>query len=116
MKFRFVLQPLMATIVAVRDGLSDARTGRSPFLRAMLRERSKRAGRLREALNATARIILFGIATDIIYQVLVLRTFYPAEAVIIALLLAFVPYVLIRGPVARAARRWRGGTSSHGLR
>jgi hypothetical protein len=41
----------------------------------------------------------------------VLKRFYPAEAVIVALLFAFVPYVIIRGPVARIARRWRGGAS-----
>ena len=31
--------------------------------------------------------------------------FYPGEALIVALLLAFVPYLLIRGPAARIARR-----------
>src|SRR5215471_16676752 len=36
MKFRFVLQPLMAAIFAARDGLKDARTGRPPFFWAML--------------------------------------------------------------------------------
>jgi hypothetical protein len=30
------------------------------------------------------------------------------EAVLIALFLAFVPYLLLRGPVTRAARWWRG--------
>ena len=28
--FRFYLQPIMATIAALKDGISDARTGRSP--------------------------------------------------------------------------------------
>ena len=28
MRFRFVLQPVMATVVAIRDGLEDARAGR----------------------------------------------------------------------------------------
>ena len=48
---------------------------------------------------------------DAIYQIIVLKRFYPAEAVIVALLFAFVPYVIIRGPVARIARRWQGGGS-----
>ena len=34
---------------------------------------------------------------DAIYQARMLRRFYPDEAVIVALLLAFVPYLLIRG-------------------
>jgi hypothetical protein len=45
---------------------------------------------------------------DVIYQFIEFDTFHPAEAVIIALLLAFVPYVLLRGPIARIARWWIG--------
>lgn len=104
--FRFVLQPAMAALVGIREGLRDARTGRTPYFWTMLRQPSKRIGHLREGLNATARIILLGIAMDLIYQVLVLKTFYPNEALIIALMLAFVPYVIVRGLSGRFARRW----------
>ena len=98
MRFRFILQPLMAAIVAVRHGLNDART--------MLGNPRERAQRLNEGLNATARIIFLGLVMDGIYQVIALRQFYPAEAVIVALLFAFIPYVIIRGPATRIARRW----------
>jgi tryptophan-rich sensory protein len=108
MKFRFILQPLMAAIFAIRDGRKDARTGRYPYFWALFNRPLNRVERLEEGLNATARIILLGLVMDVIYQVIVLQRFYPAEAVIIAVLLAFVPYVLIRGPVARIARRWHG--------
>jgi hypothetical protein len=107
MAFRFVLQPLMAASTGIYDGLRDARTGRSPYLWIVLRQRRERAASLREGINATARIILLGVAMDVIYQFAVLKTFYPVQALIIALLLGYVPYVLIRGPVARIARRWR---------
>ncbi len=112
MKFRFILQPSMAVIAAVRDGINDARIGRSPHLWAIVFEPRERVARLREGLNATARIILLGLVVDVIYQLLVLRTFYPGEALIIALLLAFVPYLLIRGPITRIVRRWRGSASA----
>jgi len=39
-----------------------------------------------------------------------LKTFYPVEALIISLVLAYLPYVLIRGPAARIARRWGGAS------
>jgi hypothetical protein len=110
MRFRFILQPLMAAIVAIRDGRKDARTGRSPYFWTMLGNPRERAQRLNEGLNATARIILLGLVMDGIYQVIALKQFYPAEAVIVALLFAFVPYVIIRGPAARIARRWRGAS------
>jgi hypothetical protein len=105
MRFRFVLQPVMAAIAAVHDGREDARIGRPPFFVTLLRAPQERTGLLREALNATARIILLGLVMDVIYQALVLKTFYPNEALVIALLLAFVPYLIIRGPIVRALRR-----------
>jgi hypothetical protein len=112
MTFRFILQPTMAAIAALHDGVKDARTGRSPFFWTLLSNPAKRGGRLREGLISTARIILLGIMMDTIYQVIVLKTFYPAEAAIIAIVLAFVPYALLRGPIERIARWWLSKTKS----
>ena len=108
MTFRFILQPIMAAIAALYDGVKDARTGRSPYLWTIFSNPEKRVGRLREGLISTARIILLGLCMDLIYQFIVFKTFHPAEAVITALALAFVPYLLLRGPCARIARWWRG--------
>ena len=107
MTFRFILQPVMVSIVAWRDGVRDARTGRSPYLWTMLTNRAKVGGRLREGLISTARILLLGLVMDVIYQALVFETFHPGDAAIIAVLLAFLPYVLLRGPAARVAGWWR---------
>jgi hypothetical protein len=109
MRFRFILQPLMAAIAAILGGLKDTRSGRSPYFWTMLHNPRERIERLNEGLNATARIILLGLVMDAIYQIIVLKRFYPAEAVIVALLFAFVPYVIIRGPVVRIERWWLGG-------
>ena len=106
MVFRFFLQPTMAAIAAWRDGVDDARTGRSPFFMGALADPAQRTVRLNEALVATARIILLGLVIDGIYQAIEFKAFHPAEAVIIALVLAFLPYLLLRGLIARAARRW----------
>jgi hypothetical protein len=116
MVFRFVLQPVMATIAALRDGLKDARTGRAPFLWTVLTNPAKRAGRLDEARIATARIILLGLVMDSIYQFIEFKSFHPAEAAIIALVLAFLPYLLLRGVIARVARRWIGSGSASDIR
>jgi hypothetical protein len=106
MAFRFILQPVMAAIVALRDGVADAKAGRTAYFWTLLTNPLERGGRLREGLIATARIILLGLAMDVIYQVIELKTFYPGEAVIVAVALAFFPYVMLRGPIARIAR-WR---------
>jgi hypothetical protein len=106
MVFRFFLQPTMAAIAAWRDGVDDARTGRSPFFMGALADPAQRTVRLNDALVATARIILLGLVIDGIYQAIEFKTFHPAEAVIIALVLAFLPYLVLRGLIARAARWW----------
>lgn len=112
LSFRFFLQPAMALIVAFKDGLKDARTGRAPYLRTILWEPSKRMARLREGLVDISRILVLGIVMDAIYQWLSLRTFYPTEAVVVAFALAFVPYLFARGFIARVARWWRGRHST----
>lgn len=106
MTFRFILQPCMAAIAAFHDGVKDARLHRSPYLWSLLRRSDDRAERLREGLVATARIILLGFGMDAIYQATVLKTFYPGEMLLIAILLAFLPYLLLRGPFARLVRWW----------
>ena len=111
MTFRFILQPAMAALVALRDGVKDARTRRAPYLWTILTSPTDRGGRLQEGLIATARIILLGVGMDAIYQVTVLGTFYPAEAAVMALALGFLPYLILRGPIARIARWHRGAAA-----
>ena len=106
MSFRFILQPTMATIAALHDGIADARSGRRPYLHTILTDPAARAGRTMEGLYAISRIILLGFAMDAIYQWRELGTFFPAEAVVITLILAVIPYVILRGPIARIARWW----------
>jgi hypothetical protein len=109
MTFRFILQPAMAIIAALRDGVHDARLGRRPYLWALLhgvRDPEGRSGRLWEGIVSTARIIILGVVMDTIYQWIVFKTFYPGQAVVIAILLAFVPYLLLRGPIERIAYHW----------
>lgn len=106
MTFRFVLQPTMAALAALHDGIADARAGRTPYLWALITGSHHRVERLQEGLISTARILLLGLGMDAVYQATVLKTFFPGEMVVIAVLLAFVPYLVLRGPIARVARWW----------
>lgn len=115
MTFRFFLQPIMAGIAAGVMGVKDARLGRAPYLWTMITHPEKAAGRLYEGLIATSRVILLGLVMDVIYQLTVFETFHPGEAAIIAVLLAFVPYVLLRGPITRIAAWWFGRRQANGV-
>jgi drug/metabolite transporter (DMT)-like permease len=115
MTFRFILQPIMAGIAATLDGVRDARKGRSPYLWTMFTHPEKAGGRLGEGLIATARILLLGLVMDVIYQLTVFETFHPGEAAITSILLAFVPYLLLRGPITRVAAWWLGRRPADGV-
>jgi hypothetical protein len=104
--FRFLLQPTVAVLYAVRDGVTDAREGRPAYLRAILTRPDERNRLLREGSAAVGRVLVLGTVMELIYQVIVLRWVYPGELIFIVLLLAFVPYLLARGPVNRLAHAW----------
>jgi hypothetical protein len=112
MTFRFALQPTMAGIAALRDGIRDARLGRLPHAATIIRDSEERGSLFWEGIVSTARILILGVVMDVAYQWSFFDTFHPAEAALIAILLAFVPYVLLRGPIGRVARHWIAEPSS----
>ena len=111
--FRFYIQPTMAAIAALHDGVKDARLGRAGYLWSLITGAGDRSELLSEGLLSTARIVLLGFGMDAVYQYRVLHMFYLGEMVLVAILLALVPYVLLRGLFMRAARRWFEGTSQN---
>ena len=92
MTFRFLLQPSMALLAAVPDGIQDARV--------------RHRGHLRGGLISIARVALLGISMDVIYQFKVFDRFYPVEALMMALLLAVIPYFVLRWMIGLVARGW----------
>jgi hypothetical protein len=104
MTFRLVLQPAMAAFLAFRAGWRDGREGRVPFFRALIHDPAHRGDMLRSGWKDVWGVFLLSIGMDAVHQVLVLRWFYPGEALIVATVLAILPYLLLRGLVMRVAR------------
>lgn len=102
---RLLLQPGMSIIFAIRGGIRDARTGRLPYFWAMLSDPAQRVTHLRDGIASIGPIFLIAIALDVIYQIIELKNFHPNETLLVAIFLAFVPYLIVRGPAARLARR-----------
>ena len=110
MKFRLLLQPFMAAIFAIRSGLKDARDNKPPHFWAMFADPRSRADMLRDGWKSVGGVFIMAVVLDAIYQFIVFRWLYPVEAMLVAVVRALVPYLLIRGPVSRIARRrkiWR---------
>lgn len=101
MSFRLVLQPLMAVLMALRDGRKDAHAGRVPYDWDLLTQPADRRALLRDGWKGVSRVFTFAFILDGVYQYIVLRDFYPIQALFTALLLAVVPYTILRGPFNR---------------
>jgi hypothetical protein len=74
---------------AARRRQRRKKSRRSPYFWALLANPFERGHSLYEGLISTARVILLGLCMDAIYQWIVLKIFYPEEAVIVAIALAF---------------------------
>jgi hypothetical protein len=104
MTFRIILQPIMAAIFAVRSGLKDAKEGKPPYFWALFTDSVNRRDMLRDGWKSVGKVFVLGVVIDLVYQWIVFRRFYPGKALLVAATVAFIPYLLIRGPVNRIAR------------
>ena len=109
MSFRLIMQPIMAALFAIRGGINDARENRPPYLWAIMTDKSERYNLLHEGWKSIGRIFLIAVVMDLIYQWIEYRWIFPIETIFIAIILAIVPYLVLRGPVNRI---WRRGMES----
>lgn len=108
LKFRFILQPGMATFLAVRSGLKDAQDGKPAYFWALLTgTAAERVAMIRDGWKSIGKLFILATILDAIYQFIVQRWVYPSEALLVALILAVVPYLLVRGPLNRIVRHSR---------
>lgn len=101
MKLRLLLQPLMAGFFAFRSGMRDVREGKPPYFWALFTQPAHREDMLRDGWKSVRNVFLIALALDAVYQVMVQRFVYPGEALVVALALAIVPYLIVRGLVNR---------------
>ena len=97
MHFRLIVQPLMATILAIRAGWADAWEGRPIFFWTLVQEPKRTAAMLRNLWRIAGKVFLVAVVLDVIYQIVVFRWVYPVETLIVATVLALVPCMVVRG-------------------
>ena len=107
--FRLILQPLMATLFAVRDGRRDAREGRGAYLWSLFADPAQRAYLVRDGIKGIAKVFVIAFVLDDVYQFIEWHGLKPLQGLLTALVLAVLPYVLLRGPVNRIARMFGAG-------
>ena len=101
MKPRLIIQPIAACILAFRAGLRDLREVRQPLLWALAFDPAQRRPLLWQAWKQAGKVFLVGVLLDVAYQIVVLHMVYPGVAIVVAILLAVIPYALVRAAVTR---------------
>ena len=104
-RFRFILQPLIATILGIRNGRTDARAGRPPYLYGVLFHRDLRRELMSSGLAMVANLLLMGILIDSVCQWLILGISYPGAALVVGPVLIVGPYSVARALTNRLTRR-----------
>jgi hypothetical protein len=95
--FRLILQPIVAAVLAVRAGIRDARQDRPAFFWAFVRKPHRPTLLLGALWKDVGQLFLIGIVLDLIYQLIVFHTIRPGQSLIVAIVLAILPYLLVRG-------------------
>lgn len=105
LKFRLVLQPLMAAYLAIRHGLRDAKTGQPPYFWSIFTSPDHRRALVAEGWKDVGKLFTLAAVLDAVYQFIVMRWIYPLDAIGVAAVLAIVPYLILRGLITRLAQR-----------
>jgi hypothetical protein len=104
--FRLILQPIAAAFLAIRAGLKDARSGHPAYGWAIVTDPVRRRDLLQQGFREIAKVFVVAVIIDLIYEIIVFRAIYLGQSLIVALAVALLPYILIRGPINRIVRRW----------
>ena len=105
--FRMIIQPLMAVIFAIIDGLKDAKWGKPAYFWALFGSAEHRRELLKDGWKHFGKIFILAIILDLVYQLKVHQPVSVPGMILAALILAVLPYVALRGPINRIARLFK---------
>ncbi len=106
LNLRFILQPAIASILALRAGVKDARQGRPAYLWAAITSPQYRWQLIHGGWKDMRIPFSVAATLDAIYQVITHEGIFLLELIFTATVLALVPYFILRGPVNLLARQF----------
>jgi len=113
--FRLIIQPTAATLLAIRAGVRDARSGQPAYGWAIVTDPVRGRNLLQEGLKEITKVFLVAVVIDLIYEIIVFHSIYVGQSPIVTVAVALLPYVLIRGPINRIVRRWNRARTPAGI-
>jgi hypothetical protein len=102
---RLLIQPMVALVLATLAGLKDARSGKTPYFWGLTHDPEHRREMLENGWHSIGKLFVVALILDCVYQYIALRFVWPGEAIIVAIVLAIIPYVLVRSLVTRLFRK-----------
>lgn len=110
---RLIMQPIVATILGIRAGLKDAKAGRPPYLWSVAKAEDAydRRALIRQGWTDIGKVFAIAVGLDVIYELVVFHWVYPVQAILVATVLAIIPYLVFRGVVNRIASSRRPSAS-----
>ncbi len=102
--FRFIVQPVVAIILGIRNGLTDARARPPPYLYGIVFHRDLSHPLIRSGFENLANLLLLGILLDSIFQWLIYGISHPGAALVVGPTLIIAPYAIARALTNRTAR------------
>jgi hypothetical protein len=103
MSMRFILQPLIAIILGIRDGIKDAKLGNQPFILDLVFNPQNRKRDIKSAFKSLLTPIIIGTLLDAIVQYLMFKYIRPLAALLVGAFVMGIPYALARGVSNRIA-------------
>jgi len=97
----------MAIVFAVRDGSRDARERRSAYLWSLLTDPGERLYLVQTGWKGISNVFVLAFALDVVYQFVEWHGLKPLQALMTAIVLAVIPYAILRGPVNRVLQMSR---------
>jgi len=104
--FRFLIEPLLAIVLGIRDGRHPHQPGRPPYFLSLFTEQADRRQRVRAGLKAIAIPFVLALVLDSVVQVLLWGRPMLWSALVVGTFLVALPYLLARGLANRVMSRF----------
>jgi hypothetical protein len=105
-KGRFILQPVIAIALGIRDGITDAKMNKPPYFIRVFFTSENRLALLKASLKSIATPLTIGIVLDMVLQWIMFEGLRLYPAIMAGTILVAFPYSIARGLSNRVARRF----------
>lgn len=104
---RFIMQPVVASILGIRAGRKDAQHGKPPYFWSIFKADDvyDRRAILRDGWGDLGRMLMIALALDVIFTLVEFHWVYPIQSIIMVGMLALFPYLILRGLANRVRSR-----------